>query len=173
MTKVLYLHGFGSSPNSDKVHSLSAAFDVVAPQIPIDPDVARKMIFDLAGRLPKDTIVVGTSLGGYWASEVSDRFLLSALIINPSTSPRSTLSKRDSTLSVDLLNRYQDLAPRISAPKIVLLAENDEILDYRIAESLYSHCADVRIQKTGNHKFNEINTICEAIKELQQLFYLP
>ena len=76
MKKILYLHGFGSSGASGTVELLRREFwdrsppalraVVVAPDIPIDPLAAEKMLEELAYDEMPD-LVVGTSMGGMYA----------------------------------------------------------------------------------------------------------
>lgn len=70
--KLIYLHGFGSSAASGTVVSLRALlpdFDVVAPDIPVDPAEALPFLRGLCMNEVPD-VVVGTSMGGMYAQQM-------------------------------------------------------------------------------------------------------
>ena len=98
--KVIYLHGFASSPNSKKVDMLrEAGFDVVAPIIDIDPGIAEpyliKFIIDICNSQAHDEklVIVGTSLGGFWAARMGRPFDITSILINPAMNPEFSLRK--------------------------------------------------------------------------------
>lgn len=86
--KVLYLHGMGSSGQTATAQrldrSLPGGYEVIAPDIPVQPEMALTMLKKLAETLSPDDIVVGTSMGGMYAQLFHGwcRFL-----INPSFHP--------------------------------------------------------------------------------------
>lgn len=174
MSSIIYLHGYGSTPNSDKVLALREYFTVFASSIPIKFDDGYKILKEFILTKP-DAILVGTSLGGYWATIMSDVLLLPAVLINPSCSPKNTLHKYNNPELTEVeLKKYIPLAPKNNIPRIVLLAKDDDILDYRIAEKLFESKAKVNIYENGGHRFNYINRITDAITELEnESFYLP
>ena len=78
MTKILYLHGFGSSGASGTVELLRKSFwetdaahraAVVAPDIPVDPAIALPMLKELAAK-EQPSLVIGTSMGGWYAQQL-------------------------------------------------------------------------------------------------------
>ncbi len=98
---IVYFHGLGSSPRSDKVSALSEAGTVVAPSINIDPDIAEAYLDDYL-RLIINThrknggdkvIFVGTSLGGFWAARMGQKWDATQILVNPSMEPEKSLWK--------------------------------------------------------------------------------
>jgi len=92
MKKILYLHGFGSSGASGTVESLRRAFwradaahraVVTAPDIPLDPVEAMRMLEELAFEEMPD-LVIGTSLGGMYAQQLHG---FVRICVNPSFWP--------------------------------------------------------------------------------------
>lgn len=70
--KLIYLHGFGSSAASGTVRTLRELlpdFDIVAPDIPIDPAEALPFLRGLCMNEVPD-IIVGTSMGGMYAQQM-------------------------------------------------------------------------------------------------------
>lgn len=83
--KVLYLHGFGSSGSSTTVQrlkrSLPNSFEVIAPDIPLQPEIALTTLKEVASHLGPDDIVVGTSMGAMYAQMMRG---WRRILINPS-----------------------------------------------------------------------------------------
>lgn len=69
--KVVYLHGMGSSGQSATARrldrSLPGGYEVVAPDIPVQPELAITALRRLAESLSPDDVIVGTSMGGMYA----------------------------------------------------------------------------------------------------------
>ena len=83
--KVVYLHGMGSSGQSATARrldrSLPATYEVIAPDIPVQPELAMTALRKLADTLDPDDVVVGTSMGGMYAQLFKG---WRRLLINPS-----------------------------------------------------------------------------------------
>lgn len=101
---VIYFHGFASSPKTEKVDILKrAGFKVIAPKIDVDPDVADKeltafikaeLVKDMHSAQPTKMVAfIGTSLGGFWAARMSEKFDCPCLLINPAMHPEETLKQ--------------------------------------------------------------------------------
>ena len=170
----VYLHGYGSSPMSEKAQALRQIFpNLEAMAIPVPFKEAEELLESwIQSRLDegKHLMLVGTSLGGYWATRMSERFLLPAVIINPSCQPRLSLSKYP---DAGYIEDYPDLEVTSGIPRILLLAKNDDVIDYRIAEKLFGDKVLVKVFEKGGHRFNEINTISTNMKELDLIDFTP
>ena len=70
---IIYLHGLSSSGNSNTAHRIKELFpevNVIAPDLPVNPFDALKLIDNILKALPvNDTIVIGTSMGGMFAQQ--------------------------------------------------------------------------------------------------------
>jgi predicted esterase YcpF (UPF0227 family) len=155
---IVYFHGWKSNNKSEKIRALSEKYELIAPQIPEDFDEARSSIVKFIDANRENwnrMILVGTSLGGYWANRISNRLGMPAILINPSCRPKVTLG-------ID----YPDIFPTGAAPKIVILATDDDVLDYRIAEKEFSSVAQIVKFDSGGHRFNRIDEISKYIDEL-------
>lgn len=95
MKKLMYLHGFGSSAASGTVKTLRELlpdFDVVAPDIPVDPVEALPFLRGLCmNELPD--VVVGTSMGGMYAQQIRG---YNRICVNPAFE----MSKKSKMLTV-------------------------------------------------------------------------
>lgn len=94
--RVIYLHGFRSSPKSFKAQLLirrmaelgrSAQFD--CPALPVSP--AEAVAGVLAGLTPADTLI-GSSLGGFYATWLAERIGCRAVLLNPAVRPAAGLA---------------------------------------------------------------------------------
>lgn len=101
---LLYLHGFNSSPGSAKAQQMAAwvaehrpDIEVVIPAQPNTPAAAwaaiEQTIADLQSRYGNEFKLgaVGSSLGGFMATRVSERYGCHAALINPAVRPHELL----------------------------------------------------------------------------------
>lgn len=72
MNKLIYFHGFGSSSEGSTVRSLRELlpeWEVLAPDIPVDPTEALPYLKDFCKR-ESPNVIVGTSMGGMYAQQM-------------------------------------------------------------------------------------------------------
>ncbi|WP_375740433.1 YqiA/YcfP family alpha/beta fold hydrolase [Pseudomonas boanensis] len=169
---LLYIHGFNSSPASLKARQLSVAMQRIGladrlrvPDLHHHPRVAIDQLEVAIAELGRP-MLVGSSLGGYYATHLAERHGLKALLINPAVSPHRLFDGRlgpqknyysDETweLTLDHVAALAELevpAPKDPARFQVWLQTADETLDYRQAERYYRACA-LRIEAGGDHGF--------------------
>jgi predicted esterase YcpF (UPF0227 family) len=174
--KVVYFHGYGSNTQSQKIVELGKTFEVIAPEIPIKFDEAIQHLtnFILHDLLDSRLIFVGTSLGGYWAGLMSSMFAVPAVLINPSCEPGATLKRyNNSKLDETELAKYNPLEFKSDAARIILLAKDDDVLDYRIAKEKFSNSCEIKLFENGGHRFNAIDVIAENIIEIEKGYAIP
>lgn len=172
---ILYLHGFRSGPQSFKAQQLGAycaarglAASFHCPQLPPDPAAAIGLAEDLIaeGRARGETpTLVGSSLGGFFATALAERHDLRAVLINPAViahlsladylGPQTHLYTGETFVltpdHLDVLRRLEVAAPTPS--RYLLLAEKgDEVLDWRQAATRYAGCRQI-ILDGGDHSF--------------------
>ncbi|HAT32555.1 MAG TPA: esterase [Janthinobacterium sp.] len=150
---ILYLHGFRSSPLSMKSRLLAARMDAlglaaqwVAPQLPASPKAAIALALSLVQDCPAEELsIIGSSLGGYYATWLAERLGCRAVLLNPATAPLKDLDKHvgvtteyHSDKPFEFKREYiaelgQLAVPAISQPRryFLLAATGDEVLDYR------------------------------------------
>lgn len=116
--KILFIHGFASSGAYKMASSLRTLFapcEVIAPDVPIDPQEALEMLLGICERENPD-LVVGLSLGGFWAQKLLGR---RKVLVNPDLHVSQFLRTR---LGV---NEY--LSPRVNGD--LTLTVTPEICD--------------------------------------------
>ena len=175
---ILYIHGFASCGDSNKTRLLKEHFkDVLSPDIPVDPDEAisflQKFILD-----NEISLLIGSSLGGFYAAYFAQRFQLKTILLNPSTQPFVTLAPYVGTNTffcsgesfewtkahIVKLMSYSISKDSIKAPVLVLLQKGDEVLDYTKAEAFYENYK-VIVQENGNHRFENLDEYLGVISE--------
>jgi len=173
--KLLYLHGFNSSPQSLKATQLTdymqshACLDCIEiPHISEIPSDAQVMLEALAENILQEfeLSVAGSSLGGYYATWLAEKYNCPAVLVNPSVKPYETLeaylgentfyfSDKSWTFDESHIQQLRAMdVPLISSPEkyLVLLQTGDETLDYHQAEEKYKE-AQCIIEQGGNHAF--------------------
>ena len=169
---ILYIHGLNSSPASHKASQLSRAMvhlslenQLRVPALHHHPRQAIAQLQALVAELG-DPVLVGSSLGGYYATYLAEQHGLKALLINPAVKPhlrfdgymgpqKNYYSDETWELTQDHVHALAELeaaAPSDPTRYQVWLQTGDETLDYRDAERYYRDCA-LRIQAGGDHGF--------------------
>ena len=169
ITHVLYLHGFRSSPQSTKARQLAHLFQVSypqvhwwCPQLPPSPRAATNLISQGTADWPKETMaVIGSSLGGFYATWLAHQYRCKAILINPAIDPARDLAKYIGEHSVwqdpneriyfapayieELRNLYVD---EFKDPQKVfaLIAKGDEVLDWQEMTARYSCCQQLLLE---------------------------
>ena len=96
---ILYLHGFRSSPRSIKARQLATRLDerglgdaFRCPQLPVSPRAAAAAIDDLIHDDEAQPLaIIGSSLGGYYATWAAERVDCRLVLLNPATQPARDL----------------------------------------------------------------------------------
>lgn len=181
MFKILYLHGFGSCGEGNKSLCLKSYFgtnSVISPDLPPSPLDALDLIEKILATTKIDSII-GSSLGGYYATVLAEKYSMKAVLLNPSTEPWDTLSaytgwqKRFCDQEVfEFKPIYlEQLKLLKKAPQkgnyLLLLQSGDEVLDYTKAQSLYNK-HKIIVEYGGNHRFENIDEYLSMIEKFIQ-----
>ncbi|MFV3404588.1 MULTISPECIES: YqiA/YcfP family alpha/beta fold hydrolase [Pseudomonas] len=169
---ILYIHGFNSSPLSTKARQLEAVMQRLGLadrlRVPALHHHPRQAIEQLQAAIAElgAPLLVGSSLGGYYATHLAEQHGLKALLINPAVAPhrlfdgylgtqRNLYTDEAWELTLDHVDALAALdvpAPQDASRYQVWLQTGDETLDYRQAERHYRACA-LRIQAGGDHSY--------------------
>ena len=169
---ILYLHGFLSSPASVKAQQVRAALasvgreaDFLCPPLPTSPRAAAEIA--LASALleePRQLSLIGSSLGGYYATWLAERLGCRAVLLNPAVRPYEDLRAylgwhphpsggRPVQVRPEYLDELRALeVPSLTNPQRYMLvaATGDEVIDYRQMVARYAGCA-MRVIAGSNH----------------------
>ncbi len=177
-THLLYLHGFRSSPRSFKAQRVHAWLrehrpDVHwwCPQLPPSPHDAIALVeAGIAGWPRERMAVVGSSLGGYYATWVAERTGCPAVLLNPAVHPARDLAQHIGEQTgfhdpdehfdfrVEFIDELQRLAVPVTRPERYLLvaAKGDEVLDWREMVERYRG-APVKLLEGGDHALSDFD----------------
>lgn len=170
---ILYLHGFQSSPFSFKAqlisHEIEKAGDSIrwfCPQLPLSPaksmEIAENFINEHS---PESITIIGSSLGGYYANWLAERYDCKAVLLNPVIDPwkirilDNLIDKSDLRVGEWLAfreNCKSELAAirvaHITKPQryLLLAATGDELLDWRLMQAHYQGARQIIIEG-GDH----------------------
>lgn len=170
---VVYIHGFNSSPQSFKAQQLRAAWrqlglpeqHLLIPDLHHHPERAMAQLHAAIAQL-EQPVLIGSSLGGYYATYLAQQHQLKALLINHAVRPHtlfaSFTTEQENLYSGErwLLTQAHvqalaalEVPPPADAERFsVWLQTGDETLDYWLAEQYYSGCS-VAIEQGGDHGF--------------------
>jgi predicted esterase YcpF (UPF0227 family) len=153
-THLLYLHGFRSSPRSAKAVQVAARVRERhpqvhwwCPQLPPSPRQAMDMLQEGIALWPRDSMgVMGSSLGGFYATCVAEATGCRAVLLNPAVEPARDLARyigeqaawHDPTERFFFEPRFVDELRALHPPAITrpgryyaVIAKGDEVLDWR------------------------------------------
>jgi len=168
---IVYLHGFNSSPQSHKARVLERylaerglASEFHCPALPPEADDAIRLAREVTAQVDKTGVCyVGSSLGGFYATHLVERYGGRAVLINPAIDPqvglRSYLGPQKNLYSAEAyelteghLEQWRRLwIPEITPQRYLLMVETgDEVLDYRRAVERYAGAEQVVVQG-GDH----------------------
>jgi predicted esterase YcpF (UPF0227 family) len=178
---ILYLHGFRSSPTSSKARmmadamaagGLSAAW--ACPQLPASPREAVDLAMGIARRQlegvdsPRALTVIGSSLGGFYATWLAEQLGCKAVLLNPAVEAARDLATQvgehrmyHSDAPFAFLPEYVDELAAIHVPRItrpdryfLVAATGDEVLDWREMRDRYAGCRQ-RIVQGSDHGLSD------------------
>ena len=174
---LVYLHGFRSSSQSVKATQLRGAVaampagarpTLVVPDLPHRPADAIAQVAGLIERETKPLTLIGSSLGGYYATHLAERFGACAVLVNPTVHPYDDLrpyvgmqinmySGETFTLDDEHFAELRALkVDRITRPSryFLMVQTGDEVLDYREAVAFYGGAYQL-VQGGGDHAFTD------------------
>ena len=186
---LLYIHGFLSSPRSHKAvlveewlrdnrHDIQYHCPALTPYAADTRNTLESIVEEL---LPAKVGVVGSSLGGYWATWLVETYGLRAVLVNPAVKP--SILKPD-FINVELRNYHTDESyeleehhvddlleveiEKIKRPENywLMVQTGDETLDYRLALEKYGACKQL-VEQGGDHSFQGFeNWIAQVVEFL-------
>jgi predicted esterase YcpF (UPF0227 family) len=181
---ILYLHGFRSSPNSRKAQHLfglmrarGLAGDWVCPQLPASPRGAAEVALAAAQLEPVERLaVIGSSLGGYYATWLGERVGCRVVLLNPAIRPYDDLKAHlgrqpvyFSDASIEMKPEYLDelLAldtARITRPDryFLVAATGDQVIDYRTMVEKYAGCRQ-RVLEGSDHEISDFAKYADEV----------
>ena len=178
VTHLLYLHGFRSSPLSTKARVMAAWVqqhrpDLIwwCPQLPPSPAEAMQMLFDGIANWPAaHTGVIGSSLGGFYATAVAERLGCRAVLLNPAIDPARDLAKHIGETTAwhsderfffrpEFIDELCAIAPAALTRLeryFAVIAKSDEVLDWREMSARYEGCR-IKLLEASDHALSDFD----------------
>ncbi len=194
-THVLYLHGFRSSPQSTKARQVAAIMAAQfphitwwCPQLPPSPKAAATRIAEGTAHWPAHSMtVMGSSLGGFYATWLAARRGCKAVLLNPAIDPARDLAKYigEQTAWHDPAERFHfapefvdelralEVGPMPHPERVwALIAKGDEVLDWREMTARYPGSHQV-VMEGGDHAISNFETYLPQVLEFIDLQPAP
>lgn len=158
-SKILFLHGLDSSRESTKFHAIDAKhkFCIEVDYRNLNFQTVADFYHESIEKIRPD-IIVGHSLGGYWALKMSLFHRIPCVIANPSLYP----DFRDDYPAIDDADLDHDI------PQIAYLELGDEILDMHRVEHQLEDYMQIQSVQGGHHRLacpENINQLIQLIEE--------
>jgi predicted esterase YcpF (UPF0227 family) len=181
---ILYLHGFRSSPKSMKARvvgvrmlELGLGADLRCPQLPASPKEAMALALRLVDGVPAaELAIIGSSLGGYYATWLAEQLGCRAVLLNPAVDPLKSLDSQEIVTTqfhsdepfefkagyFDELRAFK--VARITRPEryFLLAATGDEVLDYRDMVAHYAG-AKAHVIDGSDHGIAEFQSYVDEV----------
>ena len=172
---IIYLHGFRSSPQSEKARALDEHLKSInypgewfIPELAYSPAEIEQQLDDLIqSRSDRYVGLIGSSLGGFFAYAMAERYSLPAVLINPAAYPYDLMndylgiqtnlytgeSFEVTRKDVQRLKELDPGDPTHPERLMVMLQTGDETLDDREAERRFAH-VHLMVEEGGDHRFS-------------------
>ena len=178
VTHLLYLHGFRSSPLSTKARKIAAWIaaahpDLVwrCPQLDASPRAAFDAILHTTrGWPPERMAVIGSSLGGYYATALAERTGCRAVLLNPAVEPAQDLATQVGPTTAwhsgepfefrpEYVGELRALAVgAITRPEryFAIVAKGDEVLSWQEMARRYAG-ASIKLLESSDHALSDFD----------------
>ncbi|MFA5403862.1 MAG: YqiA/YcfP family alpha/beta fold hydrolase [Ignavibacteria bacterium] len=184
---IIYIHGFSSSANSTKGQILKDYFTgkvkVHTPGLPEEPDKTIKVLEELINSAKDEKVMlIGSSLGGFYALALHSRYKnLRTVLINPALYPYEKLKSyvgkninksngEEFEWKEEYLTQLKNMNNEIDFTNLdrvtLLLAKDDELIDYNETLELLGKAGDVILFDDAGHRFSKFEEVLDKIYEL-------
>ncbi|KRD47965.1 esterase [Acidovorax sp. Root275] len=190
-THLLYLHGFRSSPQSAKARQMAAhvaqhhpGVTFWSPQLPPSPKAAMDLVAQGIAPWPGAAMaVIGSSLGGFYASWVARHKGCPSVMLNPAVHPARDLARYIGEQTawhdpaerfyfqpeyIDELRALDTTGQPPAAPEMAIIAKGDEVLDWREMVARYPQ-ARLVVQEGGEHALANFSDYLPQVTEFLDL----
>jgi len=193
---LIYLHGLDSDANATKGQILDTycqqhcpEIQVIRPDLNMSPAKVVEKVSALVSATSQNTLLVGSSLGGYFATYLSNQLDVPALLINPSIQPHISLQRfseqaersgmpndiiyttsggwQMTTADLDWFANHQLLTLNHPHKVAAIIKRGDELLDAEQSQTFYhSQNALVTMQDSGDHRFSDFEAQLPVVMSL-------
>lgn len=190
MTVLLYIHGFNSSELSHKATVLGNAAKkiglpeaVISPRLSWQPTQAIKQLeVIIEANQAKGITLIGSSLGGFYAAYLAEKYRLKAILVNPAVQAPILLqgylgpqfnpyTNEEYELTQAHMAELEQLVVTKPTADLywLMIQEGDEVLDYREALKVFPQTARLTHEENGDHSFTEFERFSEDILRFAEI----
>ena len=181
---ILYLHGFRSSPMSMKARVVASRMldmgldaELRCPQLPASPKAAVALALRLVEGVQANQLsIIGSSLGGYYATWLAEHLGCRAVLLNPAVDPLASLNGQElvttqyhSDAPFEFKAEYFDELRALKIDAItrperyyLFAATGDEVLDYRAMLAHYDG-ARQHVIEGSDHGISEFKAYVDEV----------
>ncbi len=161
VSKILFLHGLDSSRESTKFHAIDAKqkFCIDIDYRNLNFQTVADFYHEIIEKI-KPEIIVGHSLGGYWALKMSAAHRIPCVIANPSLTPNFR-EDYPAICNDDLDN---------DIPQLAYLELGDEMLDMHNVQEQLEDYMQIQAIEGGHHRLENPENINMLIQQIEQSF---
>lgn len=177
---IFYCHGFGScfDPASDKVSILSRLSPVAGRTVDYT-QIPEHVFSEFAGSIQalNISLIVGTSMGGFFAAWLGSALGLPFVAINPAIDPGRSLRKHIGdgltyfgspyTLSATVVDAYVGLPFRMDGTGLVAVDRGDEVIDPEETLTFVEGKLPTAVFDGGSHRFDHMSDLLPRLGDLQ------
>ena len=189
-THLLYLHGFRSSPQSTKARQAEAWVKRHAPRVrwwcPQLPPSPREAIEGLQAGLaewPRDRLaIIGSSLGGFYATVLAEQLGCQAVLLNPAVDPARDLAGHIGETTAwhseerfffvpAYVEQLRAMTPATLADPsryFAVIATGDEVLDWREMHARYAPCR-IKLLEGSDHGLVDFDDYLDELTAFLEL----
>jgi predicted esterase YcpF (UPF0227 family) len=177
---LIYIHGFNSAPSSfkarlvgERMRGLGRENDYWVPALPHHPAEAMALLRDAVERHP-GAALIGSSLGGFYATWLAEHYALQAVLVNPAVRPYDLLNTyigpqknlytgATYELTAQHIDALKSLEVATITPEryLLLTRTGDEVLDYRDGVAKYRG-AQQSVIPGGDHGFGDFENYLDV-----------
>jgi predicted esterase YcpF (UPF0227 family) len=178
---LIYIHGFNSAPHSfkaklvaERMRALGREDGYRVPALPHRPSEAMALLREVIEHHP-GAALIGSSLGGFYATWLAEHYALRAVLVNPAVRPYELLSAylgpqenlytgAQYELTAQHIGELKALDVASITPEryMLLTRTGDEVLDYRLAVEKYRGARQWVIPG-GDHGFGDFENYLDAV----------
>jgi uncharacterized protein len=184
VTHLLYLHGFRSSPHSAKARQMAAWMQLHrpevhwwCPQLPPSSREAMVLLNDGTKGWPvASTGVIGSSLGGFYATALAEQRGCRAVLLNPAVDPARDLARYVGEITawhsderfffraefIDELSAISPAALTRLERYFAVIAKGDEVLSWVEMSERYRGCR-IRLLEGSDHALSDFQQLLPEV----------
>lgn len=180
------IHGFSSSGGNTKHAFLRSVFPgemILSPDLPVEPRAAIRELESIVEKYKGEPILlVGSSLGGFYAYYLSAKYGCHAVLLNPSLMPFASLmdclgdnvnynTGEPFVFTEEHIKQLRDMFPEVYLEGDhgllhAFVCEDDERLDHTQTKKMLVGCGTFVSFAKGGHQFADLERIQGEIRRI-------